>query len=78
VNTVSFRLDTQRVGNLLDEAAKAGASRIDGISFVASDSAIATAQEQALRRATLDEKKQADVVLAALNLTRKEVCCEGF
>ena len=29
VNTVSFRIDTQRVGNLLDEAVNAGATRID-------------------------------------------------
>ncbi len=72
-NTVSFRIDTQRVGNLLDEAVQAGATRIDGISFVASDSAIAAAQQQALRSATQDAQKQADAVLSALNLTRREV-----
>jgi len=43
VNTVSFRIDTQRVGYLLDEPVNAGATRIDGISFVASEDAIATA-----------------------------------
>jgi len=37
----SFSLDTKRVGTLLDEAVLAGATRIDGISFVASDNAIA-------------------------------------
>jgi uncharacterized protein YggE len=73
VNTVSFRMDTQRVGNLLDEAVKAGATRIDGISFVAADSAIATAQEQALQKATQDAQRQADAVLRTLNLTRQEV-----
>lgn len=72
-NTVSFRLNTQQVGNLLDEAVKAGATRIDGISFVATDSAIAIAQQEALRKATLDAQKQADAVLGALNLTRREV-----
>ncbi|MFB2837722.1 SIMPL domain-containing protein [Floridanema evergladense] len=73
VNTVSFRIDTQRIGNLLDEAVKAGATRIDGISFVATDSAIAKAQEQALQKATLDAQRQANAVLAALNLKPQEV-----
>lgn len=73
VNTVSFRIDPERVGNLLDEAVKAGATRIDGISFVATDSAIAKAQEQALQEATLDAQRQADAVLRTLNLTRQEV-----
>ncbi|MFB2882354.1 SIMPL domain-containing protein [Floridanema aerugineum] len=73
VNTVSFRIDTQRVGNLLDEAVKAGASRIDGISFVATDSAIAKAQEQALQEATLDAQRQANAVLATLNLKPEQV-----
>lgn len=73
VNTVSFRIDTQRIGNLLDEAVKAGATRIDGISFVAADSAIAKAQEQALQKATLDAQRQANAVLATLNLKPQEV-----
>lgn len=73
VNTVSFRIDTERVGNLLDEAVKAGATRIDGISFVAADSAIAKAQEQALQEATLDAQRQANAVLATLNLKPEEV-----
>jgi hypothetical protein len=72
-NVVSFRIDTQKVGTLLDEAVKAGATRIDGISFIAADSAIATAQKQALREATQDAQEQADAVLSALNLTRREV-----
>lgn len=73
VNTVSFRIDTQRVGNLLDEAVNAGATRIDGISFVATESAIATAQQQALHEATIDAQRQADVVLSTLNLSRQEI-----
>lgn len=73
VNTVSFRIDTQGIGNLLDEAVKAGATRIDGISFVAADSAIAKAQEQALQEATQDAQRQADAVLRTLSLTRQEV-----
>lgn len=55
-NTVSFRLDTERVGTLLDEVVKAGATRIDDISFVASDNAIAAAQRQALQEAVVSSR----------------------
>lgn len=72
-NIVSFRLDTPNAGSLLDEAVKAGATRIDGISFVATDSAIAVAQKQALREAIEEANQQADAVLGVLNFTRGEV-----
>ena len=72
-NVVSFRLNTEQTGTLLDEAVKAGATRIDGISFVASDTAIAAAQQQALQKATQDAQQQANTVLNVLNLTPKEV-----
>lgn len=72
-NTVSFRLNTEQAGTLLDDAVKAGATRIDGVSFVAADAAIATAQQQALREATQDAQQQANAVLSALNFTPKEV-----
>jgi len=72
-NIVSFRINTEQTGTLLDEAVKAGATRIDGINFVAADSAIAAAQQQALREATQDAQQQANVVLSALNLQSKEV-----
>lgn len=72
-NTVSFRIAPDRVGTLLDDAVNAGATRIDGISFVASEEAIASAQQQALREATSDAQRQADTVLSALNLTRRDV-----
>ena len=72
-NTVSFRLNTEQTGTLLDDAVKAGATRIDGISFVAAEPAIATAQQQALREATQDAQQQARTVLSTLELTPKEV-----
>lgn len=72
-NIVSFRLANDRLGNLLDESVRVGATRIDSISFVASDSAIAQAQKEALKSATQDAQQQADAVLSSLNLTRKEV-----
>jgi uncharacterized protein YggE len=72
-NMVSFRIATEKAGTLLDDAVKAGASRIDGVSFVAGDEAIASAQKNALRRATLDARSQADAVLGSLGLSPSEV-----
>jgi hypothetical protein len=72
-NTVSFRMPTERVGNLLDRAIEAGANRISGISFVAADAAIATARQTALRAATADAQQQANAVLGSLNLGPQEI-----
>ncbi|HEY9821121.1 MAG TPA: SIMPL domain-containing protein [Candidatus Sericytochromatia bacterium] len=72
-NTVSFQLPTEQAGTLLDDAVKAGATRINGVSFTASEEAIAMAQKQALRQATQDAQQQADAVLSSLNLTRKDI-----
>jgi len=72
-NSVSFRIKTEEVGALMDAAIEAGATRIDGISFFAAEPAIAAAQKEALRRATQDAQDQADAVLSALNLSRKDV-----
>lgn len=72
-NIVSFRIETEKAGTLLDEAIEAGATRIDGVSFVAADEAIAQAQQQAIQKATDDANKQADAALKALNLKSKEI-----
>jgi uncharacterized protein len=72
-NSISFRVVTERAGAILDAAVKNGATRIDGVSFVASELAISTAQLQALKQATQDAQHQADAVLATLKLKRKEV-----
>jgi len=72
-NSISFRVTTDRAGAILDAAVKNGATRIDGVSFVASEQAISTAQVQALKQATQDAQRQADAVLETLNLRRKEV-----
>jgi uncharacterized protein len=72
-NSISFRVTTDRAGTILDTAVKNGATRIDGVNFVASEQAISTAQLQALKQATQDAERQADAVLATLNLKRKEV-----
>lgn len=72
-NTVSFRVPNSGAGEIMDGAVKAGATQISGISFVAEDDAIATAQKQALKEATSDARAQADAVLDALNLKAKDV-----
>lgn len=72
-NTVSFRIETKQVGELLDESVKAGATRIDGVNFTATENAIADAQKEALRQATKDAQEQANTVLEALNFNAKEI-----
>jgi uncharacterized protein len=72
-NSISFQVPTDRAGTIMDDAVKAGATRIDGVSFIADEGAIATAQRQAIREATQDAQAQADAALSALGLTRKEV-----
>ena len=72
-NSISFQVITDRAGKILDGAVKSGASRIDGVSFVASERAISVAQIQALKQATQDAQRQADAVLETLSLKRREV-----
>jgi uncharacterized protein len=72
-NTVSFRLSIDKSGAIVDEAVKTGATRIDSISFLASDEEMSKAQQEAIKKAALDAQSQADSVLAALNLARKEI-----
>ena len=72
-NTVSFRLTTEQVGAVLDGAVNSGATTISGLSFTASDDAIAVAQKEALRLATIDAQQQSDTVLKALNLVSKQI-----
>jgi len=72
-NIVSFQVDRDAVGSLLDEAVAAGASRVDGISFTATDEAQAAAKEEALRKASVNAQNKAEVVLETLDLTASEI-----
>ncbi|MGK7883715.1 MAG: SIMPL domain-containing protein [Crocosphaera sp.] len=72
-NTVSFRVKTEEVGSLLDDAVKAGATRIDSISFTAEERAISDAQKEALKLATVDAQRQAEAVLSSLNFQSQEI-----
>lgn len=72
-NTVSFEVPVETVGPLLDEAVAAGATQIQGVSFKASDAAIAEARAVALRQAVADAQAQASAVLGALDLGPQEI-----
>ena len=72
-NIVSFRVTTERTGKLLDEAIKAGATRINSVSFVATDEEITQARQQALKEATQDAQTQANAVFSSLGLKSKEI-----
>jgi uncharacterized protein YggE len=69
---ISFQIETAQAGSLIDEAVKVGATRIDGVSFTASEQAIAAAQKNALVKATEQAREQATIVLQALGLAPKE------
>ena len=72
-NMVSFQIRTEDIGSLIDEAVNQGATRINGVSFTASEQAIAIAQKEALRLATRDAQQQAEAVLKALNFSTQEI-----
>jgi hypothetical protein len=72
-NTVSFEVPNEAVGALLDDAVNAGATRIQGISFSATDEAIAAAREVALKQAVTNAQAQADTVLDALDLSAQAI-----
>lgn len=72
-NSVSFRVPTSRAGSILDAAVQAGATRIEGVSFIADDAAIETARQQAIRAAIQNAQTQAEAVLDTLNLTQQEI-----
>jgi hypothetical protein len=72
-NTVSFEVPTAQAGSIMDEAVKAGATRIDGISFRATDAALAEAEKTALAEAAQDARTQAQTVLSALGLSPQEI-----
>ncbi|MEM7595011.1 MAG: SIMPL domain-containing protein, partial [Cyanobacteria bacterium P01_A01_bin.83] len=72
-NKVSFSVSISDLGFLLDQTVKAGASRIDRVNFVATPEAILLAKQEALRKATIDAKTKAEVVLSTLGFTLEDV-----
>ncbi|MGD1941615.1 MAG: SIMPL domain-containing protein [Leptolyngbyaceae cyanobacterium] len=72
-NTVSFEVPSDAVGPLLDAAVAAGATRIQTVTFKASDEAVTAARDVALQQAVADAQAQADAVLSVLNFTAEEI-----
>lgn len=72
-NNVSFQVPTEQAGDILDQAVQSGASRIDNVSFVADDSAIESARQQAIGAAVKSAQSQASAVLSSLGLTQQEI-----
>jgi uncharacterized protein len=72
-NSVTFRTATTEAGVTIDEAIKAGASRVDSVSSVPADTAIESAQSQAIQLATKDAQRQAQAALTSLGLQQKEI-----
>jgi uncharacterized protein len=72
-NSLSFRLPTAQAGPIIDEAIAAGATRVDGISSIADDTAIEQAQSQAIQKAAKDAQRQAQAILSSLGLQQQEI-----
>lgn len=72
-NSVSFRVPTGQAGEILDEAIQQGASRIEGVNFVAEDGAIEVARQQAIREAVQSAQTQANAALGILGFTQQEI-----
>ncbi|MEM6453063.1 MAG: SIMPL domain-containing protein [Cyanobacteria bacterium P01_D01_bin.105] len=72
-NTLTFRVPTEAAGTIIDQAVRVGATKINGVSFVADDDAITAARQRALESATQDARQQANTVLSALDLSLEEV-----
>jgi uncharacterized protein YggE len=58
-NSISFRIQVQRAGEVIDEIVSAGITRIDSMSFVASPEKINRARQKAIETAVQDAIEQA-------------------
>ncbi|MCS6781637.1 MAG: SIMPL domain-containing protein [Gloeomargarita sp. SKYBB_i_bin120] len=72
-SAVEFRLPIPQAGAVVDELIAQGANQITRLQFIASDTALEQGRTQALQMAVQDAQRQAQTVLAALQLTPKEV-----
>ncbi|MGB0560256.1 MAG: SIMPL domain-containing protein [Spirulinaceae cyanobacterium] len=72
-NNVAFRIATAQAGALIDATIQAGATRIDGVEFLATEPELEQARLEALRLATQNAQAQADAVLNTLGLDRQEI-----
>lgn len=65
-NQVSFSAPTESLGTLLDLATRSGATRIDSLTFLADEDALAAARDRVLQAAATEARRQAAVVLDSL------------
>ena len=72
-NSVQFSIAADQSGPIIDQAVLSGATRIGGISFKASDTAIEQAREAALVDATQNARSKAKVVLSELGFSEQEI-----
>lgn len=72
-NSIAFQIATEQAGNVIDRAVSNGASRIDGVEFLATETVLETAKADALRQATANARSEARIVLDALSLREEEI-----
>ena len=72
-NSISFRTDVERAGELLDKSIASGAKNIDSVQLLPSDAALAKARKAAMAAAAKDARDKGDVVLTALGLRAKRI-----
>lgn len=72
-NSISFKVENEQAGDVLDEIVQKGVTSIDSVSFVASDDDIAAATNEALKKAVKNAQDQADAVLEAVGSTSQGI-----
>lgn len=68
-NIISFRAPISEAGNIIDQAVNFGATTIQDVTLVASQTAIDAAREQAITLAIQDARRLANVALEEVSLT---------
>jgi uncharacterized protein YggE len=66
--SLQFQVPVAATGTVLDQLAAAGADRLSGVRFLADPQDLLKARDRALADAARDARRQADAVLASLNL----------
>ncbi len=72
-NMLIFRTDPEKLGQLLDQVVKLGATRIDRVHSFASDAARREAKKKAISEATARASAKAEAALLTLNAEIQEV-----
>lgn len=72
-DAVTFVVQTEQLGTLLDASIALGATRISRIHFTAEDAILAEAHDKAHRAATMEAQSRAATVLESLKLSAEEI-----